>query len=65
MVDVSDGMSVTNCGELYVPAAGVVVTVGGIVSIVYSAVVTILKLSRESFAKYFSVVVVLIEIGAE
>ena len=34
MVDDSDGVSVTDCAELYNPAEGVGVTVGMVVSIV-------------------------------
>ena len=64
-MDGSDAVSVTDCAELYSPAEGDTETVGRVVSIVYSDVITALKLSRESFAKYFRVVVELIEIGVE
>ena len=64
-MDGSDAVSVTDCAELYKPASGVAETVGRVVSMVYSDVVTIPELSSISFAKYFSVVVLLIEIGVE
>ena len=64
-MDVSDGVSVTDCAELYEPATGDADTVGGVVSIVYSDDVRVPELPAVSFAKYFSVVVVLIGIGAE
>ena len=64
-MDVSDGVSVIDCAELYEPATGDADTVGGVVSIVYNDVEIMPELLRESTAKYFSVVVELIEIGVE
>ena len=65
MVDVSDGVSVTDCVELYEPVPGVAVTVGRVVSMVYNEVVTMPELFAVSIAKYFRVEFVLIEIGVE
>ena len=63
MIDGSDEVSVTSCAEVYAPAPGVAETVGRVVSIVYSDVEIFPELFAVSIAKYFSVVVELIEIG--
>ena len=55
--------SVTDCVELYKPGIGV--ADGAVVSMVYSDVEMFPELPAVSFAKYFSVVVVLMEIGVE
>ena len=65
MVDGSDAVSVTDCAELYKPEDEDTEIVGRVVSMVYSDVEMFPELPAVSFAKYFSVVVELIEIGVE
>ena len=50
---------------MYKPGSGYTDTVGRVVSIVYSDVEMLPELPDWSIAKYFSVVVVLTEIGVE
>ena len=62
MVDVSDGVSVTDCVELYKPVPGVAVIEGIMVSIVYNDVKILPELPDVSIAKYFNVMSEPIEI---
>ena len=64
-MDDSDAVSVTDCTVVYVPVDGDTEIVGRVVSMVYSDVEILPELFAVSFAKYFRVEFVLIEIKEE